>query len=240
MENVRKHRQIKHLTNEANQARKNQLVLEPNYHKTNVLAKGMKKTQIHMNKPVYLGLSILELSKIVLYEFCMIVLKQNIEQKPKLYYMDAGSFIVYIKANHICKDIVNDVEQGLILEIRIRQYHYLKEKQKRKLKFEDYKNCIEATELENKINYLEKDKIETDSLKKDHKEFIKNNKLILKTHQRFMIEKNNLFSEEINKIALNSNDGKTMQPLDSIERYVYGKRKDLVSEIEEIKCDNIY
>ena len=42
--------------------------------------------------------------------------------------MDAGSFIVYIKANHICKDIVNDVEQGLILEIRIRQYHYLKEK----------------------------------------------------------------------------------------------------------------
>ena len=88
----------------------------------------MKKTQIHMNKPVYLGLSILELSKIVLYEFCMIVLKQNIEQKTKLYYMDAGSFIVYIKANHICKDIVNDVEQGLILEIRIRQYHYLKEK----------------------------------------------------------------------------------------------------------------
>ena len=55
-----------------------------------------------------------------------------------------------------------------------------------------------------------------------------------------MIEKNNLFSEEINEIALNSNDGKTMQPLDSIERYVYGKRKDLVSEIEEIKCDNIY
>ena len=64
--------------------------------------------------------------------------------------------------------------------------------------------------------------------------------MILKTHQRFMIEKNNLFSEKINKIALNSNDGKTMQPLDSIERYVYGKRKDLVSEIEEIKCDNIY
>ena len=46
-----------------------------------------------MNNPVYLGLSILELSKIVMYEFCMIVLKQNIEQyraidiknTPKIY-----------------------------------------------------------------------------------------------------------------------------------------------------------
>ena len=67
--------------------------MEPSYHKTNVLAKGMKKTQIHMNKPVYLGLSILELSKIVMYDFFMIVLKQNIEQyraidiknTPKIY-----------------------------------------------------------------------------------------------------------------------------------------------------------
>ena len=37
---------------------------------------------------------------------------------------------------------------------------------KRKLKFENYKNCLEATQLENKINYLEKNKINIDSLKK--------------------------------------------------------------------------
>ena len=43
---------------------------------------------------------------------------------------------------------------------------------KRKLKFENYKNCLEATQLENKINYLEKNKIDIDSVK----EFIKNNK----------------------------------------------------------------
>ena len=43
---------------------------------------------------------------------------------------------------------------------------------KRKLKFEDYKNCLEATQLENKINHLDKNKIEVDSLKNDHKEFI--------------------------------------------------------------------
>ena len=47
---------------------------------------------------------------------------------------------------------------------------------KRKLRFENYKNCLEATELENKINHLEKNKIDINSIK----EFIKNNKSILK------------------------------------------------------------
>ena len=44
-------------------------------------------------------------------------------------------------------------------------------------------NCLDVAQLENKINYLEKNEIDADSLKKDHKEFIKNNKLILKTQQ---------------------------------------------------------
>ena len=43
---------------------------------------------------------------------------------------------------------------------------------KRKLKFENYKNCLESTQLEDKISYLEKNKIGIDSLKNDHKEFI--------------------------------------------------------------------
>ena len=47
---------------------------------------------------------------------------------------------------------------------------------KRKLRFEDYKNCLEAAQIENKINHLEKNKIDLDSLTKDQKEFIKNNK----------------------------------------------------------------
>ena len=43
---------------------------------------------------------------------------------------------------------------------------------KRKLTFEDYKNCLEATPLENKINHLKKYETDVDNLKKDHKEFI--------------------------------------------------------------------
>ena len=71
MENVRKHRNIKLVTTER---RRNYLVSEPNYYTTNSflkdsLATEMKKTEILMNKPVYLGLSILELSKILMYDF---------------------------------------------------------------------------------------------------------------------------------------------------------------------------
>ena len=67
---------------------------------------------------------------------------------------------------------------------------------------------------------------------------MKNNKSILKTQQRFKSERHNVFIEEINKIALNSNNDKRMQSFDSIETYAYGMNKDLVSEKEEIKCNN--
>ena len=71
MKNVKKHRDIKLVTRER---RRNYLVSESNYHTTkvfteNLLTTKMKKTQILMNKPIYLGISILELSKILMYEF---------------------------------------------------------------------------------------------------------------------------------------------------------------------------
>ena len=56
---------------------------------------------------------------------------------------------------------------------------------KRKLKLEIQKNYLKATQLNNKILYLEKNEISVDSLEKDHKEFITNNKFILKTQQIF-------------------------------------------------------
>ena len=63
---------------------------------------------------------------------------------------------------------------------------------------------------------------------------MKNNKLILKTQQSFKSERDNGFTEEINRIALNSNDDKRMQSIDSIETYRYGTSKDLICK-KEIK-----
>ena len=61
-----------------------------------------------MNKPVHLGRSILELSKLLMCDFWHDYVKPKYGEKSKLWYMDADSFIVYI--NDIYKDIVNDVE----------------------------------------------------------------------------------------------------------------------------------
>ena len=110
---------------------------------------------------------------------------------------------------------------------------------KRKLKFEDYKTCSEASHIKNKINHLEKFKIDAVSFKEVHKKFIKNNKLILKTQQRFKSERHNVFTKEINKFALSSNDDKRMWSIDLIETYVQGTSKGLACKKEEIRCNSI-
>ena len=167
-----------------------------------------------MNRPVCLGLSILELSKILMYEFWYDYVKPKYGEKVKLCYKDTDRFSVYIKTDDIHKDIAEDVEtrfdtsnyeldrslpkgknkkvigimkdelDGKIMTkfvgLRAKTYSYLigdgsEDKKakgtkmcviKRKLKFENYKICLEVTQLKNKINYLEKNKINIDSLKK--------------------------------------------------------------------------
>ena len=78
-----------------------------------------------MNKPVYLGHSILELSKIIMYEFRYDYVKIKYGENAKLCYMDPDSFIVYIKTEDISKDIKPD-------NSNLKQtYHYQKEKIKK-------------------------------------------------------------------------------------------------------------
>ena len=84
---------------------------------------------------------------------------------------------------------------------------------KKNLKFETYKYCLEANQLENKINLLEKHKTDVSILREDHKQFIKN-KIILKSQQRFRSEKYNVFTKSVNNIALSANDDKRIQSID--------------------------
>ena len=99
MENVRKYRDIKLVTIDK---KRNQLVSEPNYHATkcfpeNLLAIEMKKIKVKMNKPVYLGLSVLEISNTLMYEFWYDYIKPKYRDNAKLCYMDTDSFIINIK-----------------------------------------------------------------------------------------------------------------------------------------------
>ena len=113
MENLRKHRDIKLVTTDK---RRNRLVSEPNYHTTkwfseNLLAIEMKKTKVKMNKPICLGLSILEISKILMYKLWYDYMKPKYGDNLKLCYMDTDSFIMHIKTEDFYKDIADDVEK---------------------------------------------------------------------------------------------------------------------------------
>ena len=112
MENIRKHRDIKLVTTDKKSSK---LVSEPNYHTINLILEDLsiieiKKTKVKMNKPIYLGLSILEISKILMYEFWYDYMKLKYGNNVKLCYMDIDSFIMNIKTNDFYENIANDVE----------------------------------------------------------------------------------------------------------------------------------
>ena len=69
----------------------------------------MKKLQIFINKPVHLGLAILEIGKIVIHVFRYQYVKPKYREKAKLFYMDTNSFIAYIKTEDIYADIGKDI-----------------------------------------------------------------------------------------------------------------------------------
>ena len=242
MENVRKHRDIKLVKTDH---KRNKLVSEPNYHTMKLISENlsiikMKKVKVKMNKPIYLGLSILEISKIIMYEFCYDYMKRKYGDMVKLSYMDTDSLVMNVKTKDFYKDIAQDVEErfdtsnygvdkplpkgknkkviglmkdeldgGIITEfvaMRPKTYSYMTDEFfemkksrgtkkcviKKMLKFEDYEKCL----------------------------FV--NEPMLKSQQRFKSENHEVYMENINKIALSSNDDKRIVALDRITSYPYG------------------
>ena len=99
LENMGKHRDTNLVTNEA---RRNFLVSEAKFHRTNFFPENLsateiKKAQIFMNKLFYLGLSLLEISKIVMYKFYYDYVKPKYGEKAKLCYVHTLYSTVYIK-----------------------------------------------------------------------------------------------------------------------------------------------
>ena len=252
MENVRKHRDIKLVTTDK---RRNQLVSKPNYHTTkwlseNLLAIEMKQTKVKMNKPVYLGLSILEISKTLMYEFWYDHMKPKYVDNVKTCYMDTDSFIIHIKTEDFYKDISNDVEKrfdtsnyevnrplptgknkkviGLMKDelggkimtefaaFRPKTSSYLTDDCKKTKKAKGTKKCVIKRRL--KFN--------------DYKDCLLNNEIILKSQQRFKSERHDVYTEEVNKIALSSNDDKRLQTFDRITSYPYGTSTGKVCKTE--------
>ena len=113
MENVTNHRDIKLLTSEK---RRKRLVSEPNYHSCkkfsdHLMAIAMEKTRIKMNKPLYLGMSILDISKTLMYKFWYDYFKPKYRDRAKLCYTDTDNFIINIITEDFFQNISNDIEK---------------------------------------------------------------------------------------------------------------------------------
>ena len=235
MENIRKHRDIKLVTTDK---KRTKLVSEPNYHTINLIFEDlsiieMKKTKVRMNKPIHLGLSILEISKTLMYEFWND-------------YMDTNSFIINIKTNEFYKDISNDVENrfdtsnyeinrplptgknkkiiGLMKDelsgkiitefvtLRPKTYSLLTDDSKEDKKAKGTKKCV----IKKKIKF------------NDYKKCLFNDELILKSQQRFIVKKHDVYTENINKTALSNNDDKRIISPNKISSYPYGYKGEIV------------
>ena len=113
MQNIRNHRDIKLVTSDK---RRKRLVSEPNYHShkdfsDSFMAIYIKKASVKMIKPLYLGMSILDISKTLIYEFWYDYIKPNYGDRAKLCYTDINSFVIHIKTKDFFEDISNDVER---------------------------------------------------------------------------------------------------------------------------------
>ena len=206
----------------------------------------MKKTKVKMNKPIYLGLSILEISKTLLYEFWHDYMKPKYDNNVKLSYMDTERFIMDIKTNDFYKDIANDAECkfdtsnyevnkplpmgknkkviGLMkdelggkiitefITLRPKTYSYLTDDGKGDRKAKVTKKCV----IKKMIKFH------------DYKKCLFNDEVILKSQQRFISKKHDVYTENINKIALSNNDDKIIISSNKITSYPYGCKGEIV------------
>ena len=260
MENIRKHRDIKLVTTDK---RRNKLVSEPNYHTVNYISEDlsiieMNKTKVKMNKPIYLGLSILEISKLLMYEFWDDYMKPKYGDNIKLCYMDTDSFIMNIRTEDFYKDIANDVEKrfdtsnyevnrplptgknkkviGLMKDelggkiitefvtLRPKTHSYLTDDCKEDKKAKGTKKCL----IKRMIKF------------NDYKNCLLKDGVVLKLQQRFRSKGHDVYTENINKIALSNNDDKRIISSDKITSYPYGYKgkhaKDWWEYLDQIKC----
>ena len=209
MENIRKHRDIKLVTTDK---KRSKLVSEPNYHTINLISEDLsmieiKKTKVTVNKPTYIGLSILEISKILMYEFWYDYMKSKYDNNVKLCYMDTDSFIMNIKTNDFYEDIANDVEnrfdtsnyevnRPLPMGRNKKVIGLMKDELGGKiitefvtLRPKTYSYLTDDGKEDNKAKGTKKCVIKKMIKFNDYKKYLLNDEAMLKSHQRFINKK---------------------------------------------------
>ena len=180
----------------------------------------MKKTEVKMNKPIYLGQEILDISKTLMYDFWYGYTKPKYGDKAKLCYMDTDSFIIHIKTEDFYKDISNDVEnrfdtsnydekdkRALPIGINKKAIGFFKDELGGKITKEivafmakAYAYLMDDDSEHKKAKGTKKCVIKRELTFKNYKDSLCGDEIILKSQQRFRSDRHRVFTEEVNKI----------------------------------------
>ena len=246
IENIRKRTDIKLGTTEK-QVEK--WIYQPNYvHRTtfsdSLVAIHMAKTKLYFNKPVYLGMCILDLNKTLMYEFHYMYIKRKYGDGPKLLFTDTDSLMYEIETEDFYKDISGDIREkfdtsnypsehpsgietgvnkkvigmfkdeagGEIITkfvgLRAKNYSFVLGKEERK-KCKGIKKCV----TKNNISF------------KDYETCLFSNISQLRKMNVFKSRGHDVYTEEVNKIALSANDDKRIILIDGIHTLAHGHFK---------------
>ena len=245
MENIRKHRNIKLVTNKEKYLK---TVMKPNFKSgvlfgENLVGCEMGCIKVVMNKPVYLGQAILDLSKIVMYEFHYDYMKPKFKD-PHLCCMDTDSLIYNIKTEDFYTDIAEDIparfdtsgcipDRPLPIGLNKKVIRLMKDELGGAImtefialrpKLYPYKKLDGAEDK--KCKGIKKRVVKKTLMFEDYKNCLFNSSVEYRFQLMFRSMKHDIFTTEVNKVALNRDDDKRISKKDGISTFARG-HKDL-------------
>ena len=247
MENIRNRVNVK-LVNTEEKFKK--LSAKPNYKSCkifneNFISVHMKKTSLTMDKPVYLGMCILDLSKTIMYDFHYNYIKPKYGAKAKLLFTDTDSFLYEIQTEDFYKDISKDVKDrfdtsdypenhpsGIPTGINKKVLGMFKDEAAGKrikefvgLRAKLYSFIMEDGKENKRCKGVKKQVVESSITHEDYKTCLRTGKEQLRKQNILRSYEHEVFTEEVNKIALSSTDDKRYILSDGIHTLAWGHHK---------------
>ena len=244
MENIRNRVDIR-LVTRVSQAKK--LTCKPNYQHHTIFSKKlaavhMKKVSLKFNKPVYLGMSILDLSKTLMYDFNYNYIKPKYGDSAKLLFTDTDSLAYEIQTEDFYRDISSDVElrfdtsnypkdhpSGILTGVNKKVIGMFKDEASGKqiaefvgLRAKLYSYRVEDSYEEKKCKGVKKAVIKKTITFNDYKDCLFNNKPSMRKMNVIRSHLHTMYTETVNKIALSPFDDKRLIRKDNIHTFAYG------------------
>ena len=244
MENIRNRVDIR-LVTRVSQAKK--LTCKPNYQHQTIFSKTlaavhMKKVKLYFNKPVYLGMSILDLSKTLMYDFHYNYIKPKYDDRAKLLFTDTDSLAYEIETEDFYRDISNDVKSkfdtsnypknhpsGILTGVNKKVIGMFKDEAAGKqiaafvgLRAKLYSYRVDEGEEEKKCKGVKKAVIKKTITFDDYKDCLFNNCPAMRKMNVIRSHLHTMYTETVNKIALSPFDDKRIIREDRIHTFAYG------------------